>query len=812
MASYILQFSILLALVVLLPVLVSYGICLWLVRKHAQPYLSREYADLNPEIRIVYLLGMAILSLSMIVAIDVFVQSIITGFYRGIIFAFYWGSLVLAFTRCIPRPTIAVGRPRTPLWRLRDAVFASTTIALLALALSAIYSNVMNTWSGVPLQLLLFPPIIAAFLLVNLIIAWILIGKSRQAGDHVLNRRLFKLRYILWISVLMIVVFLAARTMVQWQQIEFGSMIWYLPVFIATFASLHKFPDYLLRVTSSDNRSAVTKLFSTSLTTAIIVTGCASLSWGIYQPANLLISNNNSQFLPEFFVDSGGKLDQVKSVKSTQDITVSISRYITENQMLVGETVSVAVSITNSTQNSISNLVIRFPESDQFSLPDVDKLSWPVLLPNETWNVDYFPARPLVSGKVPIIGELEYISHKSSKPVIKQFKRGFDVGGPRVSIMRQVFTPSKLIKGDASRVQVQIQNSGSAPAYDVTYEPNLGVFFSSMQTDIHIDTLLPGESRLHDYTAVALESGESIVLGSPEIQYFDLAQNIYESEASSDNTDFKNALCVNLDECREDYYIDIERPSPDYVPNTDEYVVSNVQFDKYSLNYNLLPGDQEEGRIKATVNGQSDVPVTVSLALKSQSNSNASDLQFSYDKVLSHNKEFNEIPIQIYIPPDTDYGTYKGNLVFDFSKSDRKVGSQNVSLPVSVSVTPIQIKHIPKTIEVDVGSPVDLSTIVTNRSDKTVNITVIEDFNDVGIDLINSTGAVGTCKGTSGLNYYQCYSLKPDEQVTRNILIELTEPLPRVKRLVGKVDYETDGGVSGSIRSVAELIVSSRPP
>ena len=138
MASYILQFSILLALVVLLPVLVSYGICLWLVRKHAQPYLSREYADLNPEIRIVYLLGMAILSLSMIVAIDVFVQSIITGFYRGIIFAFYWGSLVLAFTRCIPRPTIAVGRPRTPLWRLRDAVFASTPIVLLAVALSAI--------------------------------------------------------------------------------------------------------------------------------------------------------------------------------------------------------------------------------------------------------------------------------------------------------------------------------------------------------------------------------------------------------------------------------------------------------------------------------------------------------------------------------------------------------------------------------------------------------------------------------------------------------------------------------------------------
>ncbi len=78
--------------------------------------------------------------------------------------------------------------------------------------------------------------------------------------------------------------------------------------------------------------------------------------------------------------------------------------------------------------------------------------------------------------------------------------------------------------------------------------------------------------------------------------------------------------------------------------------------------------------------------------------------------------------------------------------------------------------------------------------------------------LINSTGDIGTCKGTSGLNYYQCYSLKPDEQVTRNILIELTEPLPRVKRLVGKVDYETDDGASGSIKSVAELIVSGSAP
>ena len=649
LVSYILLFSILIALVVSLPLLVSIGICSWLVKKHNRPYLSRDHADDYPRVRIIYLLGMAILSLPVVVAIDVFLQSNrIAEFYRVIIFASYWGSLVWAFIAFTQRPIKAVFVHRNPLWRSQEAVFASTSITLSAVVLSVIYPNVVNAWFGVPLQLLLFPPIIAAFLFMNLIIAGILIWNSGDDRHNLSNNKLFKYRYIIWISVLMVVVFVATRTILQWQQIAFGSMIWYLPVFIATFASLYKFPDYLLHVASPDNRSAITRLFFSSLTSAIIVIGCASLSWGIYQPAHLLIANNNSQFLPEFFVDSGANSDQVESGKTTQGVIVKISRYITANQLLVGETVSVAVSITNSTPNGISNLVIRFPESEVFSLPDVDKLTWPALLPNETWNVDYFPARPLVSGQVPIIGTLEYISHKSSKPVIKQFGSGFEVEGPKVSIIRQIYTPSKLIKGDASRVQVQIQNSGNAPAYDVSYRPDLGVFFSSSHRDIHIDTLLPGEIHLHDYTATALESGESIVLESPEVQYLDLAQNVYEGESSSDSFAFINEVCTNLSECREDYHVDIERPSPDYVPNTDEYVLSNVRFDKFSLNYNLIPGDQEEGLIKARVDGQFDIPVVASLDLKSESSSNPFHLEFSYETILFHD-ELNEIPIPIHI-------------------------------------------------------------------------------------------------------------------------------------------------------------------
>lgn len=812
MASYILQFSILLTLVVSVPILVSYGICLWQVRKYSQPYLSRVYAALHPEIRITYLVGMAFISFLIIIAIDIIAQGLIASFYRNIIFACHWLSIVIAFTRCVPKPTksVAIHRKPIPLWRLPEAVVAATIITGAAILLSSFYSHVVNTSTGIPFQLALFPPIIASFLLLNLTTAWFVIWLSPEPADSLLHSRIFRVKYIVSISVLMVLIFLVLRWYLEWQAITFSLIYLYLPVAIATFASLYKFPSYLLYTPRSRTRSVMRSPVITGISTFLIVGACVFLSWSLHGPTNIIMAYalENAGFAPEFLVDS-----QIQPDKSLVEagIKVSISPYITGHKMLVGETISVGMSVSNFTQNRISDLVISFPEIAEFALPDTDTLTWPALLPNETWNIDYFPVRPLVSGEVPIIGQLEYISHKSSKRITDNVKTVFEVGRPVISITRQMFSPSPLVKGDASRVQVQIENTGSAPASNITYEPRLGTFFSDPQTNIQIDTLLPGESQIHDYTSLAIESGESIILESPEVQYFDLAQNIYGLEMVLGRTTFINEICINLDDCKKYDYINIDRPSPNYVPKIDEYIPSNIRFDKRSLNYNLVPGDRVEKSITVKVEGESDIPVTASLRFDAAPNSSALNVQFSYDTVLFHD-DINEIPIPINIPLDTPYRTYSGILEFDFPEFNKRLKLQRYTLPVSVSVAPIEIRHVPSNVVLDLGSTVDLSTIVTNRSNKMLEVIVIENFDNTGIDLIDSTGDIGDCEGSSGLNYYQCYSLKPDEQITKNILVKLTEVLPKVKRLVGQVNYETDDGVRGSIKSVAELIVSEPVP
>lgn len=482
------------------------------------------------------------------------------------------------------------------------------------------------------------------------------------------------------------------------------------------------------------------------------------------------------------------------------------------DELTVGNPTLLGITVENQSGNNISNLQLDLPPQDGFSTEDASARGYGALSPDKKWLPDYFTVKPLSSGDQSFVFRLSYMEDNTgARKSIQQTWRS-NVLGPVLEIERRIFTNPPLFKGQEVAVQLFVQNSGGAPAYNLQLTPRIGVDFINGGSPMFMAILGPGEGRMISYRTIAAEAAEGSIFEPPLVVFKDAAHNQYSTVGGNAIASVVNFVCLSPNDCHQQDSLDILRRPPNLTPPPpDSSLMPILYIDPPVLHFQIPPGGNQEIKLTLRHSGNFNMRVNATVSTR-EGRSDGGFLREFVSNLAVPGGDYAILPVSFSVPNDTSLGDYEGTLVLQLSDGAGQQVGEPYKINMKVEVSTVLIRHSISSPNASVGEEVTIETIVSNVSNQEARVKIYEYIPEGGISILSLDNVpIGVGKGSTGQVYVQEYTLTPlvNNIMKRVIVVSARDADPGVKRLVGEVRYQLADGTEGSASDTVTLKVDS---
>ena len=468
----------------------------------------------------------------------------------------------------------------------------------------------------------------------------------------------------------------------------------------------------------------------------------------------------------------------------------------------VGESVLIAVSVTNNSGGAISELSMEPDEDSDPFIGGSKKRAFGNLPNTGSWGPELFPVRLPAPGVQTVAFKLGYRDDDSQDRKEQTGRWEGKVVGPELEVSRYIFSGQDIVKDQEIDVRLLVKNIGQAPAYGLHLEPNLLGFFDTPGGLLWPDILEPGEEFPASYKAIATAAGDG-PLASPIASFRDGAGNLYDNSRSPESTPLRvlNYFCANPSDCVEGHRITVLQPPIGSTPRPPIVAPPVLEIAHSSKHAQFAPGAAASHNLVLSHDGDGLLQVLVSVVDEDGLTLKWPDVPISLPAAGS------EVSGNVKIPSTARLGVYQPTVnVQLLDESGRPLGvPRNVQL--SFEVTLVKIDRRATVIEMDVGQEVTVETSLANDSQQPLRVRFTERLSSESGMSVTGETASPPGAGSSGSFFFATFELGPGKVEKRTFTLQANEA--GTHSLNGAVHYElADGRVGSASRSTRFIVVN----